>query len=137
MKKVLLDSNIILDIAIERRDFYEKSKAVLTQIVNLHFAGYVTASSVTDIYYILKKSKGHEKSIEFLKGLFMFIDIAGVSKEVIQWALLDKMCDFEDAVQVACAKQNAVGIIITRNIVDFRNTGLEIMSPEDFLTRFT
>jgi predicted nucleic acid-binding protein len=83
MKKVLLDSNIILDIAIERRDFYEKSKAVITRIVNLHFTGYVTASSVTDIYYVLKKSKGHQKSIEFLQGLFMFIDIAGVSKEVM------------------------------------------------------
>ena len=60
---------------------------------------FLSASTVTDIYYILHKSKGHQETIDFLKNLFDFVEIAGVDKFVIMEALENEMTDFEDAVQ--------------------------------------
>ena len=57
MNGVLLDTNIILDIALERREFFEKSKELLSLVNKSGFSAYVTATTVTDIYYVLKKSK--------------------------------------------------------------------------------
>ena len=119
MIKILLDTNIILDIALERREFFEKSKELMLTINKLSIPSYITATTVTDIYYILKKSKGHQLTISFLKNLFDFIDIAGVNKEIIVSALDSELTDFEDGVQTECASQNDINIIITRNIADF------------------
>ena len=124
MNKILLDTNIILDIALERREFFEKSKELMLTINKLIIPSYVTATTVTDIYYILKKSKGHQLTISFLKNLIDFIDIADVSKEVIVSALNSELTDFEDAVQTECARQNDINIIITRNIADFKKSKL-------------
>ena len=137
MNKILLDTNIILDIALERREFFEKSKELMLTINKLCIPSYVTATTVTDIYYILKKSKGHQLTITFLKNLFDFIDIAGVSKEVIVSALNSELTDFEDAVQTECANQNDITIIITRNIADFKKSNLEIFTPSEFISQFS
>lgn len=137
MNKVLLDTNIILDIALERRDFFEQSKELILTINKLSIPSYVTATTVTDIYYILKKSKGHQLTISFLKNLFDFIDIAGVSKEIIFSALNSELIDFEDAVQAECASQNDINIIITRNISDFNKSKLEIFTPSEFISKLS
>jgi len=137
MNKILLDTNIILDIALERREFIEKSKELMLTINKLSITSYVTATTVTDIYYILKKSKGHQLTISFLKNLFDFIDIADVSKEVIISALNSELTDFEDAVQTECARQNDINIIITRNIADFKKSKLEIFTPSEFIRQYS
>ncbi|MDP3435215.1 MAG: PIN domain-containing protein [Bacteroidota bacterium] len=137
MNKILLDTNIILDIALERREFFEKSKELMLTINKLSIPTYVTATTVTDIYYILKKSKGHQLTISFLKNLFDFIDIAGVNKEVILSALNSELTDFEDAVQAECAGQNDINIIITRNIADFKKSKLEIFTPSEFINQLS
>ncbi len=137
MNKVLLDTNIILDIALERREFFEKSKELLLTINKLNIPSYVTATTVTDIYYILKKSKGHQLTILFLKNLFDFIDIAGVSKEIIFSALNSEFADFEDAVQAACASQNDINSIVTRNSTDFKMSKLEIYTPSEFIRQYS
>jgi len=124
MNKILLDTNIILDIALERREFFEKSKELMLTLNKLSIPSYISATTITDIYYILKKSKGHQLTISFLKNLIDFIDIADVSKEVIVSALNSELTDFEDAVQTECARQNDINIIITRNIADFKKSKL-------------
>jgi len=137
MNKILLDTNIILDIALERREFFEKSKELMLTLNKLNIPSYVTATTVTDIYYILKKSKGHQLTISFLKNLFDFIDIAGVDKEVVIRALISELTDFEDAVQTECASQNDINIIITRNIADFKKSKLVIVTPSEFISQYS
>lgn len=133
MKKVILDTNIILDIALDRRDFCEDAKKVLLLLNQNGIKSFVTATTITDIYYILKKSKGHQHTIAFLTGLFNFIDIAGVTKDVVLAALTSVMSDFEDAVQTETAKYNDIDTIITRNFSDFEYSGLEVYTPAKFI----
>lgn len=135
MKAILIDTNIVFDIALERREFYDKARELFEISFLNSVPAFVTASSVTDIYYLLKKKKGHLNTINFLKNFFLIIDIAGVDKDVISNALNSDMKDFEDAVQTETAKQNDIKIVITRNKKDFENSGLEIYSPEEYIKK--
>ncbi|MBN2394895.1 MAG: hypothetical protein JXC36_00345 [Candidatus Atribacteria bacterium] len=67
--RLLLDTNIILDIALKRDTFYKDSADVFKKIDNKTVFGFVTATTITDIYYIAKKDKGHSLAIEFISNL--------------------------------------------------------------------
>jgi predicted nucleic acid-binding protein len=137
MKNVILDTNIILDIALERIEFYEDARNVMLLINQKSIKSFVTATTITDIYYVLKKSKGHQQTIRFLSGLFDFIDIAGVTKESVLAALTSGMPDFEDVVQTETAKFNDIDTIITRNYSDFEHSGLEVYTPASFIGKLS
>ena len=133
MKQILIDTNVILDLALNRQKFGEIAKTLITQILDNKIQPSVTASSITDIYYVLKKAKGHSNSIDFLHSFFGFAEIAGVGKDAIINALHSDMADFEDAVQTETAKQNDIRVIITRNKKDFTNSGLDVFSPDEYI----
>ncbi len=133
MKKILIDTNVILDIALDRKPFVEKSKEFLRLIVNQNIEAFITATTVTDIYYITQKVTGHKQAIGFLKNLTRFIKIAGVDSVSIINALNSNMADFEDAVQTESAKTNEISIIITRNKEDFEGSGLTVFNPNEYI----
>ena len=136
MNGILLDTNIILDIALKRADFFEKSKDVLILINESRFPVFITATTITDIYYILKKSKGIDLTISFIKGLIEYIDVCGVNKETILNALNSESKDFEDAVQSFSAIHCGIKIIITRNISDFQTSDLQVLTPGEFIKQY-
>jgi len=133
MKKVLFDTNIILDIALEREPFFEEAFKLFELIDKREIIGNVTASTITDIYYISKKEKGHKKAIDFIKNLIEVVEVIGVDKDIIIKALCSDIKDFEDAIQTSAAEMNEIEIIITRNEKDFSNSTLKIISPKGFL----
>jgi predicted nucleic acid-binding protein len=133
MKRVLIDTNVILDIALKRQPFFDSSSEFFYLIDLDKIAGFVTATTITDIYYISKKETNSETAIHFISGLLDIVDIVGVDKEVIVNALHSGMKDFEDAVQVSAAEYNEIRIIVTRNKADFNGCGLEIFTPDEFI----
>ena len=133
MKNVLFDTNIIIDIALKRDAFFEDAFNLFSLIDQNKIIGNITATTITDIYYISKRQIGHDKSIEFLKNLVEIIGIIGIEKLMIVQALSSEMKDFEDAVQASAAQLNDIEVIITRNKEDFNNTFLKIMTPKEFL----
>ena len=133
MKKILIDTNVVLDVALDRELFVKKSVEFIRLIVKNNIEAFVTETTVTDIYYITHKKSGHVKTIEFLKNLFKFIKKAGVDTGSILNALKSEIKDFEDAVQTETAKQNDNRTIITRDKNDFENSGLTIFSPDEYI----
>jgi predicted nucleic acid-binding protein len=133
MKKVLFDTNIILDIALKRTPFFQDANDLFILIDQKKITAYITATTITDIYFIAKKERGHEEAISFLENLLELVDVVGVDKEVIFHALSLKIIDFEDAIQISASELNRIDTIITRNKSDFRNTSLEVLTPKDFL----
>ena len=134
---VFLDSNIILDIFLENRDFYEESRNVL----NLADSGlvdyFISAASITDIFYILNKHiKDEEKAKKYLKSLLEIVSIAGIDEACIKNALDSSWKDFEDAVQHEASIQIGADYLVTRNIHDFKSSFVEVISPADFLKKF-
>ncbi len=137
MKKVLIDTNIVLDIAFERHEFKKQAQDVTRLLYERDIPMFITATTVTDIYYLIKKQSGHNEAIGFLVNLFEYSDIAGVNKIAVVNALKSGRKDFEDAVQIETSKQNDISIIVTRNKKDFKNSGLQIFSPDEYINELT
>lgn len=133
MKRILLDTNIILDIALKREPYFEHSSKIFELIDKNRIIGYITASTVTDIYYISRKQKGKEIATEFISNLIEIVDVIGVDKSIIVKALKSNLNDFEDAVQVSAAEYNEIEIIVTRNKSDFLNSSIEILTPKELI----
>ncbi len=135
MKRILLDTNVVLDLALQRREFGEDAKQLITIIFKKKIEPFVTASSITDIYYILRKAKGHNEALDFLRSFFKLVNITGVDNETILDALYSDMKDFEDAVQTESAIQNNINVIITRAKKDFENSNLKVFSPDEYINK--
>jgi predicted nucleic acid-binding protein len=131
--RVLLDTNIILDIAMGRPGYAEKAKELMFHLNREQIPFFISATTVTDIYYILRKSENHASAMEFLQNFVQYADIAGVDKDMILNALNSGLFDFEDAVQIQCAVFNQIPVIITRNKSDFKTTEVNVYTPEEFL----
>jgi len=134
MNKVLIDTNIIVDIATRREPFFEHSSKILELAIEEKIIAYVSASAVTDMFYILQKENGKNNTMQFLKELFEYIDILEVDKTIIINALNSDWKDFEDAVQGHVATNNSLDIIITRNTKDFAKlANIQVLDPFHFL----
>jgi predicted nucleic acid-binding protein len=133
MIKVLFDTNIILAIALKRQPFFNETYKLFELIDKEKITGSITASTITDIYYISKREKGHVESINFIKNLIEVVDVIGIDKQIIVNALNSEMKDFEDAIQSNAAESSDLEIIITRNKKDFSDSKLKILTPEEFL----
>jgi hypothetical protein len=97
-------------------------------------AGFVTPVIVSNVYYLLRKTAKHEKVIENLKMLIKIIDIAKISKATILEALNSEFKDFEDAMQNFSAQHDKeIKVIVTRNVKDFKESRLSVMTPEAYL----
>lgn len=136
MIKVLIDTNVVLDIALKREPFFKKSAQIFKLIDQKLIIGYISATSITDLYYIAKKSKGGNQSKAFLTDLIKTVEILGVDKQIIEDALNSQLKDFEDAVQTVAAEHNKVGVIVTRNVKDFQDSPLKVLSPEALIEEF-
>jgi predicted nucleic acid-binding protein len=132
--KAFIDTNLILDVLAERRPFYETSARIWELVEGRDFKGYLSATSLTDIFYILNKQLGPEKAYHSVNKIMMVFDITSVSQADIRKALNLGFKDFEDALQAVCAKKIGATYLITRNTEDFQQAeGVEVMDPETFL----
>jgi predicted nucleic acid-binding protein len=126
---ILLDTNIIIDVALERQPFFAESQSVLLMVEKKQIEGYVSASTIGDLYYIIRRYRGREWTREFLEWLVTFCKIATVDMTVIEIALAANFGDLEDAIQYSTAICNQIDIIVTRNPQDFPVTIPQILTP--------
>ncbi len=131
---IFLDSNIILDILIPNPQFCAESKKVISVAKGNKDELYISAASITDIFYIAKKAlKSIEKTKNIIKKILIVVSVAGVDEQCIISALDSAWSDFEDSVQNQVAQQIRADYIITRNTKDFKNSGIRAISPSEFL----
>lgn len=130
--KAFLDSDIVLDVGTGRKPFFDNSKITLKIFENNFSFGYLSANSITNIYYILRKISTNEKTKLFLNEILRYLNIIEVNQSNIFNALESEMKDFEDAVQYSCALTQKCDCIVTRNIEDYKSSKIPIYSPEEF-----
>ncbi len=134
--RILIDTNVILDILQKREPFFADSYRALRKAIEDDAECLLCASAVTDIFYMLRKALGSaqkaKEQIERLAQLVSFADVQGMD---IHAALMRAMPDFEDAVVDVVAERNGAGCILTRNIRDFAGSVVPAILPADFLSR--
>jgi predicted nucleic acid-binding protein len=131
--KVLFDTNILLDFALERQPWFTDSEQIIYFAEQKQIVGYVSASTISDLYYIIRKSKGKELAKEFLVNLTTICQIAAVDSSVISMALSLNFKDFEDAIQYSTAVMNNLDAIATRNPQDFPVQVPQILTPSQLI----
>ncbi len=134
--RILIDTNVILDILQKREPFFADSYRALRKAIEGDAECLIPASAATDIFYMLRKALGSaqqaKEQIEQLAQLVSFADVQGMD---IHTALMRAMPDFEDAVMDAVAERNEASYILTRNIKDFAGSVVPAILPADFLNQ--
>lgn len=133
--KALIDTNIILDVFCKRPDFYEDSAKVFKLCEVKRISGVISALSIPDIMYILRKELDAKKTKEILDNLSLIFSIADLKADDLKKAAEMEFKDFEDAVQSACAARIKANYIITRNIRDFTMSKVAAIKPTELLKR--
>ncbi|MBD2385131.1 PIN domain-containing protein [Cylindrospermum sp. FACHB-282] len=133
MKRVLFDSDVLLDILAQRQPFVVASARALNTVMQKQVQGFVSGHAVTNIFYILRRQIGSETARKLIETLLQNIQIASVTHEVIRQALKSPIKDFEDAVTSAAAMATGLEIIVTRNKADFVASSVPAMLPEELL----
>ena len=133
--KFLIDTNIILDVLLKREPFYNEGAMVLNLSKEDSVDLYVSASAITDIYYIANQTLKDKAEVKILlEKLVKIVSIACVSEDEILNALTLSWGDFEDSVQYSVALLQEMDGIITRNPSDFKASELKIWKPEELLS---
>ena len=119
-----------------REPFKEKAQEIIRSVSKREFMGAITASTITDIYYITDKYfRDKEKTINEIKKLFILFDVIAVTKEDCLKAFETQIKDYEDSLLSVCALKWNADFIVTRNTADFSNSGILAISPEVFLSK--
>ncbi len=132
--KALFDTNVILDVLLDKEPFSEHASYLMSKVERSEINGFVCATTVTTIHYLLSKYLDKEKSKKSITSIIALFEVASVNRLVIENALKSKFIDFEDSVLHESARQAGAEYIITRNIKDFKSSKIPAYTPTEFLS---
>jgi len=131
--KVLLDTNIVLDLLLERKPFVDFAEELFIKIEKQEIEGFLSPTSITTIYYLLNKHLDKNRCNEAIKTLLDLFEIVKIDKKVLQESLKNCGVDFEDSVIYTGANFTKIDVIITRDKKGFKNSNIKVLSPSEFL----
>ncbi|MGI8503400.1 MAG: type II toxin-antitoxin system VapC family toxin [Hassallia sp.] len=111
----------------------EASEQVLLLVEQGQVEGYISASTFGDLYYIIRRGRGRDWTLNYLRRLATFCQIATVNEAAIAMALTTNFRDFEDAIQYSTAVVNQLDAIVTRNPQDFPVATPRILTPQELI----
>ena len=132
MRRVLYDTNVLLDVILRREPHLAASAVALDAVGQGQVEGYIAGHAVTTLFYVLRRELGATKSRRILADLLSKIHVAPVTDAGIRQALSGPFKDFEDAVSHAAAQEAGVAVIVTRNVGDFTKGMIPAILPEVF-----
>lgn len=135
--KIMCDTNVIIDVLLEREPFAEDSCKALSLCEEHRIDGFVSASSVTDIYYLVRKyTHSTELAYKAVGKLLEIVKVCSVTNNDVLTAFQKKARNFEDCLVAICAKSIHCDYIVTRNKKDFEEFGIPLLTPEELLQQF-
>ena len=131
--KVLIDTNVILDVLYKREGFYEDSLKIWKLCEIRKLDGYISALSIPNIVYILRRELDPEKTLEVINNINLVFKIYDLKSDIIMQAAEKKTKDYEDALQIVTAQKLKASFIVTRNIKDFAGSKIIALKPSELL----
>ena len=133
--KLLIDTNVILDVLCNRPEFVEDASKIFKLCEIKKVEGYISALSVPNIVYIMRKELDSAKINEILETFSLIFTIVDLKAEDIKKAANLDFKDYEDALQSICAKRIKANYIVTRNINVYSNSPITAIKPSELLER--
>jgi predicted nucleic acid-binding protein len=137
MITLLIDTNIYLDVILKREPMQEESAKVLALADGVRVRFFITATTVVNMYYVIRKALGRQAALFYLRDTVNTerLELPAVDKHIIMESLNSEMTDFEDAVQASAADSECVDYIVTRNLKDYRSSPVPAVSPGELLEK--
>ncbi|MCL2337405.1 MAG: PIN domain-containing protein [Firmicutes bacterium] len=133
----MIDTNVILDDILDRWPNAEAAREIIRLVTDELVNGYLTANCLTDIFYVVSKSRNEVVARKTVKNLLLSFVVVSVDSQDCQRAIDLPMEDFEDALVLVCAEKAALNYIITNDNAFLNDINLSVptISPADFLLK--
>ena len=126
---ILLDCDVLLDAVLDRADHAGEANALLDYIERAGYPAFMAWHTVANLYYIARPHYGRDKTVDFIRQLTAIVSVADANSASVHFAAELAMADFEDALQVAAARNCGAWYIVTRNIKDYARSPILAIRP--------
>ncbi|KRT17647.1 twitching motility protein PilT [Pedobacter ginsenosidimutans] len=136
MKRVFVDTNIIVDLIADRQPFSKFAIEIFEKAERNEVQLFTSSHSIATTHYLLKKYLEEKKLRDVIYNVLEYVQIIAIDEDIIKKGLKSKHKDFEDALQMLCAYNiEKLDYIVTRNIKDFKNSEIPALPPDELLTK--
>lgn len=136
MDKILVDTNIVLDLLSKREAFYQEAQELFTLADHKKIKLYISSLTVANTHYLLTRNHKLDEARKILIKFKVLAQVLPMDDKIIELALVSDFKDFEDAIQYHTALENDLDIIVTRNKKDFKNSTLPVFTAKEYLLKF-
>lgn len=134
MNRVLVDTNIVIDLLAKREDFYDEAAELFSLSDKKELKLVISSLTFANTNYVLSKQKSAKEAREILRKFKVLVEIINLDDKIIELALSnDEFSDFEDGLQYYSALENSVNLILTRNKRDFKNSKIPVLTAKEYL----
>ena len=134
MKRILIDTNIVIDLLSKRKNFYDDAATLFSLADKKQLKLTISSLTFANTNYILTKLRSAKEAREILRKFKVLVELLSLDDKITELALSDESFpDFEDGLQYYSAMENEIDIIITRNKKDFKNSKLPILTAKEYL----
>lgn len=134
MSRLLIDTNIVMDLLSKREKFYDEAADLFSRADKKELVLTISSLTFANTNYILTKLKSAKEAREILRKFKVLVELLNLDDKVTELALSDESFpDFEDGLQYYSAIENQIDVIITRNKKDFKNSKIPVLSTKEFL----
>ena len=132
---MLLDTDVLIDVALDRRPHSGPSSEFLERVEHGQRRAFVAWHTLSNFYYIVTSERGDTDARDFIAELIRFVAVAPADTAALRYAVSLPMADFEDAMQVAAARACGAQHIVTRNVKDFARSPIPALTPGEALAQ--
>lgn len=133
MDKILVDTNIVLDLLAEREEFLIETQELFTLSDQKKVNLYISSLTFANTYYVLNQKLKIENTRKILRNFKILVTVLPIDDKIISLSLDSDFKDFEDAIQYYTSLENDIDVIITRNLKDFKLSKLPVLTARDYL----
>ena len=132
MKRVFLDTNVLLDVTMGREEFLSDSARVWSDCEKGKVLGFISAISLNNIHYIMRKRLPQASALDCIRFIMNLFTVVPLDASVLRMAVDFPHRDFEDAIQLFSALQARADCIVTRDQSHFPTDYLPILTPAEY-----
>ncbi len=133
-RRVLVDTDVILDLLLGRQPFYPSASRLFVAFQKGRLEGHVSSLAFSNLFYLLRKEEGGgPEAIAILRKLRLVTRVLTVNERIIDLALASTFADFEDAIQYFAAAEWKLEAIVTRNRRDYKASKIAVVNAEECL----
>lgn len=132
--KLFLDTNVVVDLLGEREPFYDVAARIASMADKGRIQLIVSALTYSTVFYLLSRFEDKEQVKEKIRKFKVIAQTVELTDQIIEKGLASKFVDFEDALQYYCALQKDSNMLITRNVKDFKESDIPVLTPEEYFS---